>query len=164
MSFVKKSRPEQNKDQIKTTHKTSANFCMTGRNQKYILCVSVFFITAITKSLCWKKKLSIDFKKSSQSCRPHMTQIVSALYIRKYKKISVKSRTSPSVTKCYNCSTNLSSVSPVVSPTILVSLLRPPRLGVLSCGSMALCSGVPMCPCSMEPDMGPPRLGWGEPE
>lgn len=67
-----------------------------------------------------------------------------------------------SVSKCYNPSTNFSSVSPVVSPTIPMSLLNPPRFGVLSCGSMALCSGVPMWPCSMDPDMGPPKLGWGE--
>lgn len=63
-----------------------------------------------------------------------------------------------SVSKCYNPSTNLSSVSPVVSPTMFMSLLSPPRFGVFSCGSMALCSGVPICPWSMEADMGP-RLG-----
>lgn len=48
------------KNQIKTTRKTRANFCTTGQNQKYILCVS---ITAIIKSLCWKKKLSIDLRR-----------------------------------------------------------------------------------------------------
>lgn len=66
--------------------------------------------------------------------------------------------------KCYNLSTNFSRVSPVASPTIPKSLFSPPLLGVLSCGSMALCSGVPKCPCSMEPVSGPPSPGWGEPE
>lgn len=65
--------------------------------------------------------------------------------------------------KRYNPSTNFSSVSPVVSPTIPKSLGSPPRLGVLSCGSIALCSGVPRCPCSMEPGMGVVRPGCGDP-
>jgi len=65
--------------------------------------------------------------------------------------------------KHYNPSTNFSRVSPVASP-IPKSLFRPTLLGVLSCGSMALCSGVPKCPCSMDPDNGLPSTGWGEPE
>lgn len=51
------------KNQIRTTRKTRANICTTGQNQKYILCVSLVFITAIIKSLCWKKKLSIDLRR-----------------------------------------------------------------------------------------------------
>lgn len=66
--------------------------------------------------------------------------------------------------KCYNPATNSSRVSPEASSTVLKSLFSPPLLGVLSCGSIALFSGVPKCPCSMDPDSGPPSPGWGDAE
>lgn len=50
------------------------------------------------------------------------------------------------LSQCYKPSTNFSRVSPVVSPTRDSSLDSALRLGVFSCGSIALCLGFPKCP------------------
>lgn len=56
--LLKKSITEHKQMKNKIKHKDQGKFCMAGLNQKYILCLFVFFSTATIKSLSVGRKSS----------------------------------------------------------------------------------------------------------